>query len=126
MSREFLKQKLINDLSRLFLPVNEFDLEIRPFSSSFYGKYTPKNFNNKRKKATIWIYPYSNKSGDMYSYCKILKTAIHEVCHHLQYTDPDYTRRKGIMHNSEFYYLMDKYVKRAEKYEIIDKEGYLN
>ena len=115
---EKLTIKILSDLSRLNLPVDEVDLFMRPYSSSFYGRYFPVR-DEKRAKAKIHIYPFSNKEGEMYKYDEILETAIHEFCHHIQYSSGTYKRVRGVMHDSEFWKLFNHYVERAKKYELL-------
>ena len=120
MTESSLKDRLIKDLRLLFIPVDEVDFEIRPYSKSFYGKYYPKS--KKYEKPRMWVYPYMNKCGTMYPYETVLLHAIHEACHHVQYSDPEYTRRKGIMHNATFFKFMNKYVNRAKKMHLLSEE----
>ena len=117
MTPDSLKERLLNDLSKIDIPVDEFTFELRAYSRSLYGNYVPKGYRN-REKACIRIYPFK-KVGEYYPYADILITAIHESCHHLQYRNPNYTRRKGIMHDAEFYRLLQDYVNKAKDLDII-------
>lgn len=121
MNQEELKTKLFSDLSQINLPVYEVDLFIRPFSKTYYGRYFPA-YNDKETRPKIYIYPYENKEEDLMSYTDIFKTAIHEFCHHIQYSSGSFVRSKGVMHDTQFWKLYSHYVKRAEKYQLIGGE----
>lgn len=124
MTKEGLKVCIENDLRDLGLPIEEFDIEFYPkFCKSFYGKYFPIRYlktlkNNKRVKPYIKIYPMT-ASGDLMNYEKILETAIHESIHHLQHTNLKWKRKRGVMHDLDFYKLFNYYkMKRRELIEI--------
>lgn len=111
LSEEELQHRLISDLQKLRLPVEEFEVVIRPYSKSFYGRYFPE-YQNKRPE--VRVYPYRTKKMKvMFNYSTVLYHTIHEVCHHLQYTDPNYVRKKGVMHDPQFYSLLERYTSRA-------------
>jgi len=116
MSLKGLKDRLLFDLSLLNLPVDEIELDLRPFSKTYYGNYFPVDSNEMTPR--LWIYPYENTKGDFMSYDKILETGIHEMCHHIQYTDPNFVRNKGVMHNPQFWRLYNHYIDRARKLKI--------
>lgn len=119
MNQEELKTKLLSDLSHINLPICEVDLFIRPFSKTFYGRYFPV-YNDNETTPKIYIYPYENKDGDLMEYDTILKTAIHEFCHHIQYTNGSFVRNKGVMHDPQFWKLYNHYVERAKKYQLVE------
>ena len=112
MSEE-LQSRLVSDLRSLRLPVDEVEVSIRPYSKTFYGRYFP---SHDDKKPRIFIYPFTDKSDeDCYPYSNLLSTAIHEMVHHLQYTNSNFIRYKGIMHNTQFWQLYNHYINRAIK-----------
>lgn len=121
MSQEELKTRLLSDLSHLNLPVDEVDLFIRPFSKTFYGRYFPV-YNDKKIRPKIYVYPFENEEEDLMSYDQILGTAIHEFCHHIQYTNSCFIRSKGVMHDTHFWKLYNHYIDRARKYQLIGGE----
>lgn len=123
MSQEELKTRLLSDLSLINLPVDEVDLYLRPFSKTYYGRYFPV-YDENRVKPKIHLYPYENINNDLMSYDKILETAIHEFCHHVQYTSGSFIRNKGVMHDTQFWKLYNHYVERAKKYQLIGGEFY--
>ena len=121
MSQEELKTRLLSDLSQINLPVCEVNLFIRPFSKTYYGRYFPV-YDDKIIKPKIYLYPYDNKDGDLMRYDDILQTAIHEFCHHVQYTSGSFVRNKGVMHDTQFWKLYNHYIERAKKYQLIGGE----
>lgn len=122
MNQEELKTRLLSDLSQINLPVHEVELIIRPFSKTYYGRYFPV-YDDKEVKPKIHIYPYANKDNtELMDYSEILQTAIHEWCHHIQYTCGDFVRRKGVMHDTNFWKLYNHYMNRAVKYQMIGGE----
>lgn len=121
MSQEELRTRLLSDLSLLNLPVDEVDLYIRPYSKTYYGRYFPV-YDDQQQKPKLYIYPYENQCGDLMSYEKILDTAIHELCHHKQYTDICFVRLKGVMHDSQFWKLYNHYIERAKRYQLMGGE----
>lgn len=115
LSEEELYQRLVNDLVSLKLPVEEINLVLRPYSSTYYGRYFPSS--NK-----VFIYPYKNEKGEFLDYSDILCTTIHEMVHHIQHQDPTFVRRKGVMHNPQFWCLYNHFVSRAVKLGIISRK----
>ena len=121
MSQEELQTQLLSDLSLLNLPIDEVDWSIRPFSKTLYGRYFPVH-NDSKMNPRIFIYPYENKKGELLSYEKIIDTAIHEMCHHIQYTSGSFVRKVGVMHDTQFWKLYNHYIERAKKYQLIGGE----
>lgn len=114
MKPDRLKHKLTLDLRRLGLPVDEVSFEIRGYSKSKYGNYYP-SFITKDGVARVLIYPYIYENNEvMFPYSFLLSTAIHEMCHHLQYTNPAYVRLKGVMHDENFWILYNQYIESAK------------
>lgn len=118
MNEEDLRIKIQEDLMKIGLPVEEVDIVIRPYSKTLYGSYYPKDGD---KKARVHIYPYMNAYNLMYSYTKNLGTAIHEMCHHLEFTSYGFVRLKGVMHSPRFWTLHNHYIERAEKKYLIKR-----
>lgn len=121
MSQEELKTRLLFDLSQIRLPVDEVDLFLRPFSKTYYGRYFPV-YDEKQTRPKIYVYPYENTHGDLMDYDTILKTTIHEFCHHVQYTSGSFVRTKGVMHDTQFWKLYNHYVERAKKFQLLGGE----
>lgn len=102
MSLLDLEHKLLSDLRALGIDVRGFELVLKPFSKSYYGRYVPRS-----KK--IFLYAYEDsETTTMYRYSNLFKTLLHEVVHHIQWSDPDYVRIKGVMHNEEFYKIYNR------------------
>lgn len=118
---EELLSKLLSDLSKLNLPIDEVDITLRPYSKTYYGRYFPV-YDDKKINPKIYIYPYENPEGDFMSYDIILRTAIHEICHHIQYVSGSFVRSRGVMHNSQFWKLYNLYVNRAIEYKLLGGE----
>ena len=124
MSEE-IYYRLVSDLRSLKLPVDEVELYIRPFSKTFYGRYFPSYETDDKPR--IFIYPFTNiNNTECDSYSQIVSTAIHEMVHHLQYTSPNFTRYKGVMHDTQFWKLYNHYISRANKLGILEVKSYDN
>jgi hypothetical protein len=96
----------MRDVKAIGMPTN-FKLVIRPYSKTFYGNYLP-------DKRQINLYVYSDEQcTKLYSYESLLLTFIHEITHCIQWSDPNYRRVKGIMHNAQFKELYANYSNRA-------------
>lgn len=121
MSQEELKDRLLSDLSQINLPIDEVDLFIRPFSKTYYGRYFPV-YNDEDTKPKIYVYPYVSADGDSIDYDMALKTAIHEFCHHIQYTSGSFVRSRGVMHDPQFWKLYNFYENRALNSNLIEEE----
>ena len=121
MITEELLTRLLSDLAQINMPIDEVDFFIRPFSKTLYGRYFPV-YNEKDTKPKIYIYPYENKRGDLMSYDIIFGTAVHELCHHIQYASGNYVRNRGVMHDPQFWKLYNHYIERAKKYQLIGGE----
>ena len=121
MNLEDLKNRLLSDLSLLNLSVDEVDLFLRPYSSTYYGRYFPV-YDEKKIKPKIYVYPFENKKGKLMSYDVVLDTAIHEFCHHIQYSSGSFVRKKGVMHDTQFWKLYNHYIERAKRYNLIGGE----
>lgn len=107
------------------LPVEEVEIRLaNRYSKTYYGMYYPVT---DKYGAHMRIYPYRIKgSSIMYPYDKILETAIHEMCHHLQYSVPGFTPKKGIVHNEEFWKLYNDYTTMAREHGLLDWERSVN
>ena len=101
-----MRRRLLHDLRLIGIAV-PFNLDLRGYSKYYYGRYNP-NTN------TVIVYPYKTVGGELYSYKDILKTAIHECVHCIQWQDPNFVRYKGVMHDAQFKSLYNKYVDRAK------------
>ena len=118
-----LKERLTKDLTLLKLPINEVKLCMRPYSTTYYGRYYPV-YDDKRVEPKIYIYPFKSKSGVIYPYYEVLCTTIHEMVHHIQHSSSDFVRIKGVMHDPNFWKLYNHYINRLEKLDILKEEDY--
>lgn len=116
-----LYNKLMCDLRELKLPVDEIDVKFREYTKSYLGKYYPKDILKRGNEPFICVYPYKNKKGELMEYEIILTTAIHEMIHHIQYSDPNYRRVSGSMHDAQFWKLYHFYCERAKKIGALDE-----
>ena len=123
MSTKELYEKLVSDLKLLRMPIEEVDLFLRPYSSSYYGRYFPVH-DEKRTTPRVFIYPFK-ENGDLYDYQDILDTTIHEMVHHIQHSTPSFVRVKGVMHDPNFWKLYDRYINKAKQLNMI-KENKLH
>lgn len=106
-----LKEKMIRDLKVLGIDI-DFELELRGYSSSYYGLYNV-------KKRTIIIYPKCEEHR-YFSYDIILDTLIHEYCHHYQYTKQrGYIRKKRVMHDRKFWEFYNTLLARCIELDLI-------
>lgn len=97
-----LEVQLIEDLKKIGVPT-DFHLVIKNYSSTYYGNYNPNN-------ETVTLYRYEDNEGKHpYRYEHLLDILIHEAVHHIQWSDPNFVRYKGVMHDSDFYKLYNKY-----------------
>lgn len=113
------------DLITLGIPLNDTQLVFKPYSKALYACY-------RAKTDKIYLYLYSDEGKTkIYSYEHYLTQVIHEVCHMLQYYDPEWERKKGVMHDIKFLEMLDTYLIEAEQFhhlfnkEVIVKDGRL-
>lgn len=116
---EQLTSRLTEDLLALNIPVDEVELFMRPYSSTYYGRYFPVYDDNKAKPK-LFIYPYSSEE-DLYPYGVILEIAIHEMVHHIQHTSGSFVRLRGVMHNPNFWQLYNHYKDRAVRLGLMEE-----
>ena len=102
-----LHHRLLSDLRKVGITVS-FDLELKPYSKTYYGRYDP-NTN----KVTLYVYE-DKECSKMIQYEDLLQTLVHESIHCLQWSSKSFVRRKGVMHDAEFFRLFNKYSDRAK------------
>lgn len=119
-----IRNRLAFDLKCIGLPVGEVDLRTPRYSAKYYGFYVIKYPDSRLKKPRLYVYLYKDRNGiEMYDYEFLLDTAIHEMCHHLQWSNPDFVRCKGVAHDDEFRKLYDYYIYRAKLLGVME-DGY--
>lgn len=102
-----LYDMLMGDLKAIGIKA-DFNLVIKPYSKTLYGRYNPNNH-------TVILYVYrDSQCTKLFPYKNLLFTAIHECVHHIQWSDEDFVRLKGVMHNAEFYQLFEQYTNMAK------------
>ena len=119
MCVEDIQHRLLSDLREVNMPVDEVDVFFRPYSETYYGRYYPSK-DETTTKPRLFVYPFANRRGDLLPYDTILSVAIHEMCHHIQYSS-GHVRIKGVMHDTEFWKLNNHYVSRARKLHLISE-----
>lgn len=122
MQPQELIDKLGRDLKLVGLPVEEVEIRLaKRYSKTYYGMYYPAT---EKYPTHMRLYPYRVKGSNlMYPYEKILGTAIHEMCHHLQYSAPDFAPKKGVVHNEEFWKLYNDYILVAKAVGVMKGYG---
>lgn len=121
MNTDNLRNRLLNDLKTIGMPVEEVNVYIRPYSKTYYGNYFPKY--DKEGKPRIYLYPFKNTEGELYSYSFLVDTFIHEMCHHLEYMDNTWKRVANVMHDEKFWRLYNKFMFIAKLLGVIE-DGY--
>ena len=102
-----LYHRLLRDMTSVGIPT-DFTLELKGFSKTYFGRYDPNS-----NKVTVYI--CENKScTKRYEYQDILLTCIHEAVHAIQWHDKSFVRRRGVMHNADFYRLYNMYADKAK------------
>lgn len=119
--RVALITKILKDLKLLGLSPSKlkYDLRFKNYSSCYYGKYLRPRNDEYLPKVFIYLYkdPYNK---ELFEYKDLISTVIHEICHHLQWSNPDFVRVKGVMHNKEFWDLWNEYMNKY--YELTKEE----
>lgn len=107
-----VQHQIVNDLTNMGVP-SGYSLVVRSYSKSYYGRYFP---NKKR----IFVYLYrDSKLTKERDYNSLFRTVLHEVTHFLQYSDPYFVRKRGVMHNPDFYRIYNDLVRDAINETII-------
>lgn len=102
-----LYHRLLRDMNAIGIPTS-FTLELKGFSKTYFGRYDPNS-----DKVTVYV--FENKScTKRYEYQDILLTCIHEAVHAIQWHDKSFVRRRGVMHNADFYRLYNMYADKAK------------
>lgn len=104
--------KLLKDLKALHLDkksIGDYELVLKKFSVSFYGRYVASSH-----KAVVYVYR-DVECKHQREYSGLLSSVIHELTHHIQHTDPKYIRRKGVMHNKNFWFIYNSYIEKAKE-----------
>lgn len=102
-----LNRRLLQDIREIGITV-DFDLELKPYSKTYFGRYDP-NVNR------ITVYMYEDiKCTRLVPYRELLMTTLHEAVHCIQWHNKSFVRRKGVMHDAEFYRILSVYTHKAD------------
>lgn len=107
-----ITRRLLQVLNLLCISPRElkYDLTFKHYSKHFYGRYHRyKPETGKLPNVSVFIFKNKEKT-ELYPFEDLVSTLIHEVCHHIQYSQPDFVRRKGVMHDKEFWDLYNAYM----------------
>ena len=109
-----LHYRLLRDLRKIGINVS-FELELRPYSKTYYGRYNPNS-----NKVTLYVYEDKSRTK-LLKYEVLYMTLIHEAIHCLQWNDKSFVRRKGVMHDPEFYRLFNSYSDKAKSLMLLQE-----
>lgn len=112
-----LQSRLIKDLKKIGIK-SEFKLRLRPYSKTYFGRYDPSS-----KDIILYVYMDSSCKRQ-YPYEQLLGTAIHEAVHCIQWSDNNFVRIKGVMHNPEFHTLYNFYSGKAKALQLLERIKY--
>ena len=109
MTMDSLASRILLDLTSIGMPT-DFTLDLRGYSKIYEGRY-----DSAKKLMILYV---KEENGDFIPYEDIIRVAIHEGVHHIQWQhDPNFVRIKGVMHNKEFKHLLKIYTERYESLE---------
>lgn len=110
-----LRRRLIADLRAMGLST-DCELVLRPYSKTMWGYYDP---NTDR----LIIYMYSDrKCKSLIQYETLFKVFLHELVHSLQWKSSKWKRIVGVMHDAEFYAILDKLLETAKEKGIVEND----
>lgn len=112
---EKIRNLLQHDLRVLGIDATGFELVLRPYSKTYYGRYMP-----KYKRVIVYVYA-DIYLENLYPYETIFSTVLHEVVHHIQWSDPLFERVKGVMHNADFYNIYNRLMRRHKIYKSVNR-----
>ena len=99
-----LSKRIKQDLENIGMPT-DFILDLRGYSKIYEGRY-----DSAKKLMILYV---KEEDGQFIPYEEIIRVAIHEGVHHIQWQhDPNFVRIKGVMHNKEFKHLFQIYMSR--------------
>ena len=113
---ESLESKLLSDLREMGVVIHS-RLDLRAYSKTMWGCYYC-----DRDLIRVYVYEDRGKKR-LIPYPLILKTVLHEYTHSLQHKSSSYKRRKGLMHDGNFYLIYNNLLKRAEKAGVLYNEA---
>lgn len=103
---EHLKERILSDLESIGMPT-DFKLDLRGYSKIYEGRY-----DSGKQLMILYV---KEEDGELLPYSEIMRVAIHECVHHIQWQhDPNFVRIKGVMHNAQFKHMLKIYTERFE------------
>lgn len=106
-----ITDKLRRDITKLGLPI-DYEIVLKDYSKSFWARYNPNT-----QQLILYL---EEPKGKRLDYETLFTQALHETIHHYQwYHDPNFHRYKGTMHNDQFKFLYNYYLRKARKGGII-------
>lgn len=103
-----IKDRLLRDARKAGINITGFTLIIKPYSQERWGYYD-------HNKEVIVLFVNKNEQEELAPYDDLLRYFLHECTHYTQWSDPEFVRYKGIMHNEEFYTLYNKFMEETNK-----------
>ena len=111
-----VQDRIVEDLNRMGVlrNVTGYSLSVKTYSKTCFGRYYPRTDN-------IFVYLYEDTAlTKERPYDELFRTVLHEITHYIQYHDAFFIRARGVMHNEEFYHILNDLVREAECEEIIE------
>ena len=106
-----LRRRLIADLRAMGLST-DCELVLRPYSKTMWGYYDK-----------LILYMYSDKKCKaLIQYETLFKVFLHELVHSLQWKSSNWKRIAGVMHDAEFYAILNKLLETAKKKGLVDND----
>lgn len=119
------ENQLLRTLQSLGIDTSMCNFTLRGYSKSYNGVYRPCTNN-------VYVYAIKrykpNGEIEMYTYEELMLTAIHEMCHVMQYHDKNWVRVKGVMHDKQFWELYNTFASLFKRCldEVISEGNYSN
>lgn len=112
----YMEKRIAKDLKKMGLTVRS-NISLRPFSKTMNGYYNPNT-------DLIVVYVYDDKDNELYiDYNVIFRTLLHEYVHSLQHGSSHWRRRKGVMHDVEFWKMYNSLLSKAYERGILSEYG---
>lgn len=115
MTLSILRDRIRHDLKALGIDTESFELVLKPYSKTYYGSYVL-----EKKRVILYVFEDSERTT-LFSYESLFSTAVHEVVHHIQWSNPEWKRVKGIMHDAEFYKTYNRLLRKHRIYSIVKR-----
>ena len=110
-----VRRRLISDLKLMGLSTDSM-LVLRPYSKTQWGYYDPNT-----DKLVLYIFS-DKKCICLVEYEKLFKVFLHELVHSLQWKSSKWKRLSGVMHDVEFYAILNRLLKVAKDKGLIESD----